>query len=252
MRIPTWAIPDQVMTEYKLQGLVHKDHVLVEIRKGMYGLPQAGSLAIERLVAHLAKYGYTPCRHTTAGLWSHATKPLRFSLVVDDFGVQYVGCKHTDHLLLVLRDLYACTVDWNGTKYIGLTLNWDYAARTVDLSMPGYIRDALHCFQHPNPLTLNTRHMPGYDLLSVPPSNSHPSMIPHTRYMPHKSSAFNKSSAHSSFMMREPLIQQCWLRWACWQLHNSKVPKPLQTHSHASSITLQHILMHRFDTRPVT
>jgi hypothetical protein len=60
-----------------------------------------------------------------------------------------VGREHADHLLSALRDLYACTVDWKGTEYIGLTLDWDYAARTVDLSMHGYIRDALHRFQHP-------------------------------------------------------------------------------------------------------
>jgi hypothetical protein len=30
------------MTEYKLLPLVHRDHVYVEIHKGMYGLPQAG------------------------------------------------------------------------------------------------------------------------------------------------------------------------------------------------------------------
>jgi hypothetical protein len=71
MRIPTWAIPDQVMTEY---SKLHD-----EIRKGMYGLPQAGLLAAARLVAHLVQYGYMPCRHTS-GLWSHATRPLRFSL----------------------------------------------------------------------------------------------------------------------------------------------------------------------------
>jgi hypothetical protein len=70
---------------------------------------------------------------------------------VDDFGVKYIGQNHADHLLSALRDLYPCTVDWTGTKYIGLTLAWDYTARTVDLSMPGYIRNALHCFQHPPP-----------------------------------------------------------------------------------------------------
>jgi hypothetical protein len=31
--IPTWAIPKQVMTEYKLHNLIRKDHVLVEIHK---------------------------------------------------------------------------------------------------------------------------------------------------------------------------------------------------------------------------
>ena len=70
MRIPVWAIPDCIMTQYNLLPLVHNGFVLVEIRKGMYGVPQAGLIAYERLVGHLAKYGYYPCRHTHS-LWRH-------------------------------------------------------------------------------------------------------------------------------------------------------------------------------------
>lgn len=44
-------------------------------------------------------------------------------------------------------------MDWSGERYVGLTLNWDYAARTCDISMPGYIEHAPKCFQHhPPPL----------------------------------------------------------------------------------------------------
>jgi hypothetical protein len=32
-----------------------------------------------------------------------------------------------------------------------LTLEWDYNNRKVDLSMPGYIKAALHNYQHPAP-----------------------------------------------------------------------------------------------------
>lgn len=67
MRIPVWAIPECMMEQYyNLAPLIHDGHVLVEIHKGMYGLPQAGQLAYERLVEYLAKYGYTPARHTLA------------------------------------------------------------------------------------------------------------------------------------------------------------------------------------------
>jgi phage terminase Nu1 subunit (DNA packaging protein) len=42
MQIPVSVIPESIMAEYKLLPLRHHDHVYVEIRKGMYGLPQAG------------------------------------------------------------------------------------------------------------------------------------------------------------------------------------------------------------------
>lgn len=116
----------------------------------MYGLPQAGLIAYKRLVIHLAKYNYAPTRHTP-GLWRYATRPILFSLVVDDFGIKHVGRQHAEHLLSALRDLYLVTVDWKGEKYLGLTLDWDYNKHTCDIAMPGYIEAALHRFQHPIP-----------------------------------------------------------------------------------------------------
>jgi hypothetical protein len=46
---------------------------------------------------------------------------------------------------------YTVTTDWSGTKYCGLTLEWDDVVRTVNLSMPGYVAKALNQFQHPPP-----------------------------------------------------------------------------------------------------
>lgn len=150
MWIPLDLIPQVIIDQYNLNDLAHNGRVLVEIRKGMYGLPQAGQLAYERLVIHLAKYGYAPTRHTP-GLWKHHTRPILFSLVVDDFGVKYIDKNHAEHLVAALRDLYEVTLDWDGTRYLGLTLKWDYKQGTVDVSMPGYVAAALHRFQHPEP-----------------------------------------------------------------------------------------------------
>jgi hypothetical protein len=150
MRIPVRDIPDSIMKQYNLLPLVKNDHVMVEIRKGMYGLPQAGIIANTRLVAHLATHGYHQAQHT-AGLFTHATRPVTFCLTVDDFGIQYTGAEHAQHLFDTLRQIYAITVDWTGTKYCGLTLHWDYCQGTVDVSMPGYVARALHRFQHPSP-----------------------------------------------------------------------------------------------------
>jgi hypothetical protein len=42
-------------------------------------------------------------------------------------------------------------VDWDATKYCGISLEWDYTNCTVDLSMPNYVADALNHFQHVAP-----------------------------------------------------------------------------------------------------
>ena len=73
------------------------------------------------------------------GLWAHKTRPIQFSLVVDDFGVKYVGEEHAQHLKSVLEEHYKVTTDWTGSRYIGLTLDWDYVRGQVHLSMPGYV-----------------------------------------------------------------------------------------------------------------
>ena len=77
--------------------------------------------------------------------------PHLFSLVVDDFGIKYVGKQHAQHLFTSLRENYKIIEDWTGELYVGITLNWDYKNRTLDLSMPNYVSKALHKFQYPAP-----------------------------------------------------------------------------------------------------
>jgi hypothetical protein len=69
-------------------------------------------------------------------------------LVVDDFGVKYVGEEHTNHLKRALEEHYKLTCDWTGTQYIGITLDWNYTKRQVHLSIPNYMKKALKQFQH--------------------------------------------------------------------------------------------------------
>jgi hypothetical protein len=99
--------------------------VYLEIRKGMYGLKQAGLLANQLLPKWLKPFGYNPARHTP-GLWLQNTKPAAFSLVVDDFYVKYVTKSDANHLRDALLQHYEITTDWEGTVYSGVTLDWDY------------------------------------------------------------------------------------------------------------------------------
>jgi len=64
----------------------------------MYGLPQASLLANQQLVHKLTPAGFVPVRHTP-GLFVHTSKPIMFALIVDDFGVQYVGKPAADFLI---------------------------------------------------------------------------------------------------------------------------------------------------------
>ena len=151
-------IPDEIINEYNLRDFVDENgFVYMEINKGMYGLLQAGILANRQLTKFLAPDGDHPCTFTP-GLWKHKDRPILFTLVVDDFGIKYVGHPHAEHLLKVLQEHYTVTTDWEGSRYCGISLKWDYTNGTVELSMPGYVEEALHHFQYAK--TKETRRFP--------------------------------------------------------------------------------------------
>lgn len=144
IRIPCRMIPDTTIHTHRLTSYVHQNAILFEVSKGMYGLPQAGLLAQQRLIAHLAIHGYhetsTPC------LFRHTSNGTAFTLVVDDFGIKYSSQAGADHLIRTLRLLYVITIDWTGSTYIGFTIVFNNETRQVSLTMPGYIDKVLQRF----------------------------------------------------------------------------------------------------------
>ena len=126
MKLKIADMPENVIQHYNLRDLETRDgYVYVKIQKGMYGLPQAGIIAQQLLEKRLNKAGYRQSK-ITPGFWTHDWRPISFALVVDDFGVKYVGKEHAEHLLNVLTQDYETSHEWEGTRYIGLTLDWDY------------------------------------------------------------------------------------------------------------------------------
>ena len=79
-------IPQEIIDEYNLKLIVEPDGwCYAEIRKTMYGLKESSYLSNLELKRILAKEGYVPSRFTP-GLFTHKTRDIIFSLVVDDFG----------------------------------------------------------------------------------------------------------------------------------------------------------------------
>ena len=74
----------------------------MKIVRGMHGLPQAGILANKLLKKRLKKHDFFEVPHTP-GLFTHKTRPIWFTLCVDDFGVKYVGKEHADYLMSILK-----------------------------------------------------------------------------------------------------------------------------------------------------
>ncbi len=118
--------PKDIINLYDLQNKAdHNGNVHCEVRCGMYGLPQAGIIAQELLEQHLLKAGYTQSK-ITPGYWKHEWMPISFTLIVDDFGVKYIGKEHVLQLIKVLKECYKVEEDWGSTRYLGITPDWDY------------------------------------------------------------------------------------------------------------------------------
>jgi hypothetical protein len=125
--------PQDVINEYGLQNKVDADgNVFCKVKRGMYGLPQARWIAQELLTKQLLKAGYM-LNAVTPGFWQHKWQPISFTLIVDNVGVKYINKTDAEHLLAVLKQDYECDMDWVGTLYLSLTIDWDYKSHKVPL-----------------------------------------------------------------------------------------------------------------------
>jgi hypothetical protein len=121
MRIPLSYFPTWTVEQYNLIERAYKGYMYIEMRRAMWGLPQAGILANKCLWRKLAPFGYTECVNTP-GLWKHETQPNLFTLIVNNFGVKYVSKNDVDHLIASIETIYTLTEDWTGNLYCGITL----------------------------------------------------------------------------------------------------------------------------------
>ena len=102
--MPINLIPQEFIDLYDLAPKVQNKYVYIVVKQGMYGSPQAGTLANKLLKERLLQHDYFEVPHTP-GLFWHKTWPIWFTLVVDDFGIKYVGKEHADYLLGILKEL---------------------------------------------------------------------------------------------------------------------------------------------------
>ena len=101
MKIHISMIPQEVIDEYN-PTLDEKWYAYVEITGAIYGLSQAGYLANKDLIKNLAPFNYYPSKRTP-GLWHHKTCLIKFTLLVDNFGVKYENKVDILHLLELIK-----------------------------------------------------------------------------------------------------------------------------------------------------
>jgi hypothetical protein len=142
MKMPIGLFPQWIIEHYDLNKHVCNGFVYFEMQRAVRGLLQVEILANKHLFKRLLHHGYFECPNTP-GLWKHKSHPIAFTLVVDAFGVKYIGKEHVDHLISCIKQKYEFTEDWTGGLYCRIKLLWDYDVHTLHISMPGYIKN---CF----------------------------------------------------------------------------------------------------------
>ena len=127
IRVHFSLIPLEVRDEYNLTA-EDDGYVYFEVRRGIYGLKEAGLIAFTTLVTNLAPFGYLTMQFTP-GLWRYVSRPTTFTLCVDDFGVKYFTKEDAQHLIQAIQSYYDTTIDWSGSLYCGdiLVANARYA-----------------------------------------------------------------------------------------------------------------------------
>jgi hypothetical protein len=102
----------------------------------MYGLPQTGIIAQELLEEHLRKAVHIQsCM--LPGYWMHNWRPILFTLVATVLKSS-ISMKHMSTISSkTLKTDYANDDDWEGTRYLGMAIDWDYTKPEVHLTMLG-------------------------------------------------------------------------------------------------------------------
>jgi hypothetical protein len=72
MKMPIGLFPSWIIEQYNLMEHVLNGFVYLEMRRAVWGLPQAGILANKLLRKRLLPHGYYECNNTP-GLWKHRT-----------------------------------------------------------------------------------------------------------------------------------------------------------------------------------
>ena len=150
VRFKVDQIPPNIIKHYKLEGMIRNGFVYAKINRAWYGLKQSGKIAHDDLVDHLKTAGYH--KTATEGLFKHETRNIAFTLVVDDFAIKYTNKEDAEHLISCIQAKYKkFKVDWDAKQYIGINLKWDHQEHTVELSMDGYVEQALQELGHQPP-----------------------------------------------------------------------------------------------------
>jgi hypothetical protein len=140
VKVPIAHIPASVIQDYNLTPFITDKHILFQINKCLWGLPQSGYLSQCNLFQLLETNGYhedlvIPC------LFTNAAKTITMMITTDDFMVKSHDPAALVHLKSVLDSQYMMKADYGERgyyNYLGFRIQFYDRQKKAGLSMPTY------------------------------------------------------------------------------------------------------------------
>ena len=107
-----------------------------------------------------------------------------------------------------IEENYTVTAEWDGQRYIGIMLDWDYKRRQVHLSMTNYVTKALKQFKHKLQKS-NTNHNQVLQSYMDQQKNMPLHYQLHRSSIKRERNSFNKS-VENSYSLAEQWIVLCY------------------------------------------
>ncbi len=146
--MPIALFPTDIIEHYRLNEKVLGGYVYMEIRKGTYGLPQAGILANKLLKERLARHGYL----NNPTHWDYGNMSVALSGLTSVWMTLVLGILARKTYNALGKETYEIVEDLEGNLYCGINLKWNYAKHHVDLAMAKYVMKQLTKYGHVAPL----------------------------------------------------------------------------------------------------
>ena len=123
-KIAIKIIPTDIIGKYDLKNKQIYGYIYGRLKRGVWGLVQAGIIAHKLLKVHLKSYVCAPA-NITQGIWTHHYRQINSTLLLDEFGMNSRDKKDVDRIIASLRAKYEVTQDCTGGIYCGITLKWE-------------------------------------------------------------------------------------------------------------------------------
>ena len=137
MRVPAARFTHDMRDKYRLHDYIHDGFILFQVDGNIWGIPGAGLIANNDLVAHMLLDNWVEDPDIPCLFHKHGTD-IWIALVVDDSGISYNADKPEELAALFahLQLKYPMKIDMTGSKFLGIQLDWNYEENYLDRSSP--------------------------------------------------------------------------------------------------------------------